>query len=1617
MSNIACPSPETLSAFLLGDLPEIELSEVAEHVSACAACEEHANRLDSASDEIVECLRRLPNRDPEIPFPDTDPSSSSEMPAFPAGTETWGEFRIVREIGRGGMGVVCEAYQGSLNRHVALKLLPAQGDLARFRREAKAAGRLHHTNIVPVFGVGEHQGRSYYVMQFIAGRSLDQVLKKQPTGGTCGFDDREAARIGVQVAEALTHAHAQGVIHRDIKPSNLLLDEQGTVWVTDFGLAHDASDTATLTHTGDFLGTLRYVAPERITGQGDARADIYGLGVTLYEMVCGQPAFSEADRAALLHQLLHHDPPTPRQLKPRTARDLDTIVLKAMARDPEARYATAEALAEDLRRFLADRTILARRISAWERLRRWSRRNKVVAGLLAALVVVFLAGFAGVTVQWRRANDEAIRANDEAIRANRLAEAESARRIQAQAEIASRDLDKGIELAQKGDIDYGLLWMAEALAETPPQQADLARIARSNLAAWEGLVHHPRASLQHPEVVYHASFRPDGRAIATHAEENVARLWDTATGGRLAAPLEHPGKVNCFAFSPDGRKIATGCDDGKARTWDASTGRPVGPTVDHGGGRGLGIARLEFSPDGRLLLVRDFFQSTSLWEIQTGRRIKLPPEADTTRSLEISAREGAFLNDYQNTIRVALFSQDGSRLLLPDPENRQVRSCDIAKGALVGPPIAAEGLGWLSFSPDGRLIGTGDRDRTVQLWDAVTGRAVASFSPADGRFRAAAFSPDSRRLLVLSENTAQLFDIADGRPVWAPLRAERRIRVGAFSPDGRLIVTASDDHTARVWDAATGMAVGSPLRHRAPVWDASFSPDGQLIVTAGFDGTAQLWELGRGDLAPIGQRALRPNRRVDGTTEQGVYDRLCHATIDRTGTRVLISGDHMARLVDVDTGEPIGRPMTEQDWAQDSIAAFSPDGRLIASANRDVVLYEVGNQGGSGATGLSKPLLLPLHERVAALAFSSDGKLLATGERNGTVLLWDTGTGTGIGQQFDAGCAVLSLAFSPDGRLLASGCASHAHAQSLLRDIASGQFWGDWVRLKQFVVCLAFSPDGSALAAGSRDGSCGVIDTTTGRLRFELQHEGMLNRVTFSPDSRLIMTTSNRGEMTDARLWDAGTGVPASSVMSLPGRSRVPPIFKPDGSAIAVLSGDHTIRLYDVSTARPLGVVGTLRNECFAMEFRPDGRSLVTVELPGIVHKWPIPEPCLGTVADLVRHVQLRADRELDSGKSPVALTSDKRCQLRASALVASLMPETTDASIWHESNARDAEAAGDAFALRWHLDCLVAAWPDDGLLHARRARAALWADDVASAGADLERAIALGPRDRILDWMLHRAEDFRYEGRSEDALRLLDRVIAARPDDCLTYVQRDELLPGAGPTSEHRGSIERAKERGMDRSFLIRTADERSRAGRWAEAVSLLDRAIALGPVPYCVWVWATIAHLEINDEDGFRRVCRILRDRNPAVLDDRHGGEFMANVLSLGPGGVGDDGKALGWIEPLASSIDPADGPFKGQWLRSLGSVLYRLGRYREAIDRIQQGIALGRDVPPEEAVFLAMAHFRLGETDKARALLARSWDDESDQQSVEPWWANEPVRLLRREATRLILDPDFPPNPFTR
>jgi eukaryotic-like serine/threonine-protein kinase len=374
------------------------------------------------------------------------PPASDDARPLP---EALGDFRIIREVGRGGMGVVYEAEQLSLGRRVALKVLPFAATmdprhLQRFQNEARAAAGLHHGHIVPVYSVGSERGVYFYAMQFIDGRTLAAVIQelKRPQGqGTApppaadanapttvhapadGVPDpkadtepaarqstlaesgqargrehfRRVAEWGIQAAEALDHAHQLGVVHRDVKPANLMLDARGQVWVTDFGLAHMQNADAGLTLTGDLIGTLRYMSPEQALAKRvpiDHRTDVYSLGATLYELLTLRPAFEGKDRQELLRQIAFEEPKAPRRLSKAIPAELETIVLKAMEKNPADRYATAKELADDLRRFLADEPIRARRPTLLQRFRKWRRRHRVIVWA-AAVVAVIAALFAG----------------------------------------------------------------------------------------------------------------------------------------------------------------------------------------------------------------------------------------------------------------------------------------------------------------------------------------------------------------------------------------------------------------------------------------------------------------------------------------------------------------------------------------------------------------------------------------------------------------------------------------------------------------------------------------------------------------------------------------------------------------------------------------------------------------------------------------------------------------------------------------------------------------------------------------------------------------------------------------------------------------------------------------------------------------------------------------------------------------------------------------------------------------------------------------------------------------------------------------------------------------------
>jgi serine/threonine protein kinase len=411
----------------------------------------YLERYPDLADALSDCFDGL-----EFVFtagPDLRASAGEPAASGPPGSVPLGDYRVVREIGRGGMGVVYEAEQMLLGRRVALKVLPFAATmdarhLQRFHNEARAAACLHHPHIVPVHAVGCERGVHYYAMQFIEGRSLAEVIadlkaeaadaaKPGPAGkpappaspgtpqaaGTAtppagrlstlvstrapGYY-QAVARLGIQAAQALHHAHEVGVLHRDIKPANLMLDSHGSVWVTDFGLAQIQGDTQ-LTMTGDLVGTLRYMSPEQALAKRvliDHRTDIYSLGVTLYELLTLQPAYAGTDRQELLRQIAFDEPLAPRRRNRAVPAELETIVLKAVEKNPADRYATAKELADDLRSFTEDQPIRARRPSIRERTQKWARRHKGLVRAFAVVLVLAVVALAVSTVLIWQKNEE-----------------------------------------------------------------------------------------------------------------------------------------------------------------------------------------------------------------------------------------------------------------------------------------------------------------------------------------------------------------------------------------------------------------------------------------------------------------------------------------------------------------------------------------------------------------------------------------------------------------------------------------------------------------------------------------------------------------------------------------------------------------------------------------------------------------------------------------------------------------------------------------------------------------------------------------------------------------------------------------------------------------------------------------------------------------------------------------------------------------------------------------------------------------------------------------------------------------------------------------------------------
>ncbi|HVS40268.1 MAG TPA: protein kinase [Gemmataceae bacterium] len=1086
-----------------------------------------------------------------------DGSPASSGPVIPPPTApalpTVRGYEIKEELGKGGMGVVYRAWQAGLNRTVALKMILAgpladEHEVERFRREAEAVAAMQHPHIVQIHEVGEADGRPYLALEFCGGGALSRKLAAGPLPAD------EAAALAETLARTVHAVHLRKIIHRDLKPANILLGDGGEPKITDFGLAKKL-DADGRTPTEAILGTPSYMAPEQAK-QGGApevgpAADIYALGAILYECLTGRPPFKAATIVDTLLQVVHDDPAPPRHLQSRTPRDLDTICLKCLQKDPRRRYATAEALADDLGRFRRREPITARPIGPLGRAVKWARRRPAVAGLLAALAAVI--GVASAAGAWelrsylREKEDKEQYALQLAASNGKLAEEQGAR-LKAQEAAANRQQEVIRALGDRAK--------AEEAAKAEAQQRVEERGRHND--ELEDRLYLNRVSLAYREWTANRTDESE-RLLSLGVPgfwQKDRRNWEWRYLHRLTTSgwldLDgHTAFVPCVAWSRDGRKMASGDADGKVKVWAWLDDRLAFP-MDLNGRHTGEVQSVAFSPDGR------FLASASGSGVGT---------------IDRPFVRGDVMNWDLQKLR------DGQPRTLPGGQ-----------------------AGAVAWSPDGKRLASGGSG-VVELSDPETGKSLKTLGEKLGAVRGLAYSPDGKHLAAVADRAdnalageLRVWEVESGKEQFAqPAHGLGALGV-AWSADGKRIATCGGDQCAAVWDAETGRRLQTLWGHTAVVHAVAFSPDGREIATAGVDGLVKIWdaELGREEgtlrrvgAGPIWSLAYRPDgarlacsgmdwsihvcdpRRAPDYSE--AYGDVYYMAVSPDGRRLASFGQYAADGVMVWglRTDPTFSTVTAQERfefkGQTGVvcAAFSPDGRRLASASDEIDVDAPPKPGQpfdlprvgvikvwDSVAGKEQLTIRGQKGAIHALAFSLDGRLLASGGEDGAVKVWDADTGRERLTFTRHTGPVATLAFRPDG-LLAS-----AAKEVILWDPKTGEVRRTFHGNPSAVTGVAFSPDGSRLVAagsagefGRQTGAVKVWDADTGaELRTLTGHNGPVNAVAFSPDgSRMATAGGDRA----VKVWDAGTGQEILTLGGADAGLRNFVAFTPDGLLVA----------------------------------------------------------------------------------------------------------------------------------------------------------------------------------------------------------------------------------------------------------------------------------------------------------------------------------------------------------------------------------------------------------------------------------------------------------------------------------
>ncbi|MCI0537275.1 MAG: serine/threonine protein kinase [Verrucomicrobiales bacterium] len=980
-------------------------------------------------------------------------------PSLPENARTFGDYELIEEIGAGGMGVVWKARQRSLNRFVAVKMIRAgqlarEEDVRRFYNEAEAAARLQHAGIVAIHEIGDVEGQHFFSMELVEGATLAQLARQTP------LPPRRAAMIVERIARIIHYAHGRGVLHRDLKPSNILLEGDDQPRITDFGLAKVLESSADLSRTSSILGSPAYMAPEQAKGDlskvGHA-ADIYALGAILYELLTGRPPFQAATAMAMLQKVIDKEPLPLRVVNSAIPLELETICLKCLEKDPLRRYARAEELANELRRFLRDEPITARPVSTFEKGWRWCRRKPVIATLSASVALLLLAFVIGAPIAIYRINQEKNRAEAEAaakrvqLYVSELKLAEEAltegnlplarqlleRQVPARGE--TNDLRgwewrylmgkcRSDELATFCRTAYPIAamrvapngkWLATADRNGNVALFDYAeRKQIAFLSAFTQIA--PQGSLFERRAL---AISPDSQMVAVGVGNDVA-LWNARTFEQGAILRGHSNYVMYLAFSPDGGLLASGGRDGTARLWKLASTTPDVIAVLPGTKM---VCSFAFSDDGVLLAFGVGEASVRLWDVSNPSAPRELPSlgghTGTVHALDFAPGSYTLASAGGNKIVIWELGPDYRPIA-----ERMLRDSRGSQGILDA----------IGFSPDGQMLASSGSDCNLRLWDlSGANRDPVKFQGHEADVNSVAFSPDNRLISSSHDGTVKLWDISTAWSAKPKMSHGDFIYHIGFSADSKWVASLAQSRDFKLWDTQTEKLIAKRIVSQT-TGSFSLSPVTNLLALGedvirlleipsmaeltNFPGNSPVFTPDGSHLIYFHQQDRAFHYRNLVTHQEKVWrsdwTNVIRIVISPNGKNFAgTGGEHDPRIglwsIDAfDAGIHLA-PHADQVWSLD----FSPNGQWLASGSWD---------GTNRLWDLTRPGLpftsIAVHVPEAwAVAFSPDSRTLATSGDDSTIKLWHFPSLQQSGTLRGHTATVSVLAFSPDGRYLASG--------------------------------------------------------------------------------------------------------------------------------------------------------------------------------------------------------------------------------------------------------------------------------------------------------------------------------------------------------------------------------------------------------------------------------------------------------------------------------------------------------------------------------------------------------------------------------------------------------------------